>query len=718
QQAYLKAANTEASDSFGGSVSISRDDILVGARLEDSNATGINGNQSDNSAQSSGAAYLFVRNADIWSQQAYLKASNTGGLAGNYSDTFGCSVAVSQGTGVIGALGESSSAIGVNGDQFDNSAWGSGAAYIFPIGDYLLSVSGENGSVQGAGMYDEGAIANLVATPNLGYIFTGWYGDASGTNNPLPVLMDSDKTITAIFTLDTSDPDDDGLTTYQEKVLFGTSPIVGDTDADGLNDGYEVGVGRFQIISGSFTWADAKADAEARSGSLASFVSAGEWDVAMAGLGPDPFAMFTGLWIGLTDSVTEGTWKWTTNEPFSFNRWAPGQPDNASGADHVEISGGFGVLPGYWLDTPGAASRDGYLLESGITTSPLVSDMDADGLNDGQEREAGTNPLVGDTDGDGLSDSVEVLMTKTNPLRIDSDSDGIADANEDTDGDGLPNLEEVNVHRTNPSKADTDGDDLSDLEELGRGRFQLVSGSFTWAEAKADSVSRGGHLAGFPTQTIYNEAMTAIGAIALNNVTGVWIGASDSVFEGTWRWSSGKLVSYNRWGSGQPDNASGADVAEINGGFGTYPGFWVDTPAAARRDGYIFEATFPTDPTLLDSDGDGLNDGQEKANGTPPWWGDADGDGFLDGGEVEFGGDPLSASVAPEFKARVVSGETAASVEFRFLAQQGFIHSVEVSTNLGTWNTIETNITGQGGVVTRSYSIENQPKRYFRVRKN
>ena len=45
---------------------------------EASNATGVNGNQSDNSATNSGAAYVFVRSGTTWSQQAYLKASNTG----------------------------------------------------------------------------------------------------------------------------------------------------------------------------------------------------------------------------------------------------------------------------------------------------------------------------------------------------------------------------------------------------------------------------------------------------------------------------------------------------------------------------------------------------------------------------------------------------------------------------------------------------------------
>jgi hypothetical protein len=126
QQAYLKASNTDAGDRFGNSVSISGDTLLIGADSEDSNATGINGNQADNNAQDSGAAYVFVRNGDTWTQQAYLKASNT-----NSFDTFGWSVAVSDNTAVVGAVDEDSNAIGVNGDEFNENAGSSGAAYVF-----------------------------------------------------------------------------------------------------------------------------------------------------------------------------------------------------------------------------------------------------------------------------------------------------------------------------------------------------------------------------------------------------------------------------------------------------------------------------------------------------------------------------------------------------------------------------------------------------------
>lgn len=47
--------------------------------------------------------------------------------------------------------------------------------------------------------YDGGSVVQLTATPAVGYLFTGWSGDASGTANPLMVTMDSDQTITAHF---------------------------------------------------------------------------------------------------------------------------------------------------------------------------------------------------------------------------------------------------------------------------------------------------------------------------------------------------------------------------------------------------------------------------------------------------------------------------------------------------------------------------------------
>jgi len=126
QQAYLKASNPEASDYFGYSVGISGDTIVVGANWEDSAAPGVNGNQADNSATNAGAVYVFVRQGGVWSQQAYLKASNPGS-----QDRFGEHVSISGDTIVVGALYEDSAAMGINGNQADNTATDSGAAYVF-----------------------------------------------------------------------------------------------------------------------------------------------------------------------------------------------------------------------------------------------------------------------------------------------------------------------------------------------------------------------------------------------------------------------------------------------------------------------------------------------------------------------------------------------------------------------------------------------------------
>ncbi len=130
QQAYIKASNSESSDQFGYSVALSGDGdtLAVGANLEASNATGVNGDQADNSDFGSGAVYVFGRRDGAWSQLAYLKASNT-----DAGDVFGYQVALSYdgNTVAVAAQGEDSAAAGVNADDTNNDAGGAGAAYVF-----------------------------------------------------------------------------------------------------------------------------------------------------------------------------------------------------------------------------------------------------------------------------------------------------------------------------------------------------------------------------------------------------------------------------------------------------------------------------------------------------------------------------------------------------------------------------------------------------------
>lgn len=132
QEAYLKAANAEADDGFAISVSISSNTLVVGAPWEDSGQTNILngvGVGSDNAASDSGAVYVYRRGGNIWHQEAYLKAANSG-----VDDGFGVSVSLSDDTLAVGAPFEGSNqTIITNGSEAssDNSASSSGAVYVF-----------------------------------------------------------------------------------------------------------------------------------------------------------------------------------------------------------------------------------------------------------------------------------------------------------------------------------------------------------------------------------------------------------------------------------------------------------------------------------------------------------------------------------------------------------------------------------------------------------
>jgi hypothetical protein len=98
QQVKLTAADGAAYDSFGRAVALDGDTALVGADVDD---VGANIDQ--------GSATVFTRSGVTWSQQAQLTASD-----GAAEDRFGCAVALSGGTALIGACVDD---VGANVDQ-------------------------------------------------------------------------------------------------------------------------------------------------------------------------------------------------------------------------------------------------------------------------------------------------------------------------------------------------------------------------------------------------------------------------------------------------------------------------------------------------------------------------------------------------------------------------------------------------------------------------
>jgi len=278
QQAYLKASNAGVNDQFGHMVALSGDGntLAVSAYFEGSRATGVNGSQEDDSMAQSGAVYVFTRAGGTWSQQAYLKASNTG-----EGDQFGFALALSGdgNTLAAGAIGEDSADSRIDGNQADDTANSAGAVYVFTragrnwsqqayvkpssrggaraneLFGYSVALSA-NGDTLAVGGYDESGASNIIngpeeslgdpavlradlRQPGTGAVFvftrrgTAWSREAylkAATQDPgdslgaWVAISDDGNTVAA------SAPDEDSLTTGVNAVQAGHSGRIGTLD--------------------------------------------------------------------------------------------------------------------------------------------------------------------------------------------------------------------------------------------------------------------------------------------------------------------------------------------------------------------------------------------------------------------------------------------------------------------------------------------------------
>lgn len=130
QDVYIKASNAETGDQFGRVVRLSSDGmtLAVGTNTEQSLASGINGNEADNSGGTAGAVYVFTLSDSVWVQQSYVKPSYTRG-----GDRFGTAIGLSAdgGTMAVGGYREPSAATGINGDRGNSSAPSAGAVHLY-----------------------------------------------------------------------------------------------------------------------------------------------------------------------------------------------------------------------------------------------------------------------------------------------------------------------------------------------------------------------------------------------------------------------------------------------------------------------------------------------------------------------------------------------------------------------------------------------------------
>jgi hypothetical protein len=136
QEAYIKAPNMDIQDFFGnrdrdGVLSISKDTLVATTVYEDSNPTTITNGataSADNSAGTSGAAYVFRRSGSTWAQEAFIKASNS-----ETSDKFGSATSLSGDTLAVSSLEASRQVVITNGttSSSNNSFPQSGAVFVY-----------------------------------------------------------------------------------------------------------------------------------------------------------------------------------------------------------------------------------------------------------------------------------------------------------------------------------------------------------------------------------------------------------------------------------------------------------------------------------------------------------------------------------------------------------------------------------------------------------
>jgi hypothetical protein len=112
--------------------------------------------------------------------------------------------------------------------------------------------------------------------------------------------------------------------------------------------------------TGSAFWTDARTACSNMGGYLVTVTSAAENNFI--------FGLWPSGWIGLTDEVNEGVWRWVTGEPYSYSSWNPGEPNNSNNEDYIQFVGG-----GKWNDLPNNQSLP-YVIEFDyiVTFTPWV----------------------------------------------------------------------------------------------------------------------------------------------------------------------------------------------------------------------------------------------------------------------------------------------------------------------------------------------------------
>ena len=421
--------------------------------------------------------------------------------------------------------------------------------------------------------------------------------------------------------------------------------------------------GKLYLLSNEGTWTQAQAQAVSLGGNLVTVNNEAENQFLVDTFGSEA------LWIGLTDEVVEGQFKWANGEAFTYNNWDPGQPDDNVGAqDYALINYDLGDI-GTWDDAGNDANLRG-IIEI-YSNDTIIGSTGNDTINGGFGTDtanysaigqaitllptgtvnkgiAGTDQLIGIETIIGATGLANVIdaSTATNfgadatiNINLATQSVVVSTGIETPPSISLSVVNFVNAIGTNNNDTITgdianntlsggSGDDIlkggtgndnlnggagndeifGDLDTpffSFNGKVYLLSDEGSWTEAQAQAVSFGGNLVTVNDATENQFLVNTFGTERL------WIGLTDQAVEGQFRWANGEVFTYNNWASGQPDNfgvGEGEDYVEIN--VNGIAGLWNDLPNDLFSLRGIIEIAASTNDTIIGSTGnDTINGG-------------------------------------------------------------------------------------------------------------